>query len=319
LYPSVASKEHYFPLTDLEQARSAEMGRFQKALQELESKRELRLSRIDVEMARRGLQNSDARRQAIFETRLDCLNQVILRRIEIRKAMARSYPELASSTELNKLMEAIQADVVDLRAECRKSNLIVPPEVFAELHARARDGIDGLKREMASTVPFKPKLPEFSLTISGGGAARSDVGPAPQSADNRSVPQRIVHSARAANPPIDAWDAVCGKVDEAIGDLAERNAKLSGALGQLATAIKEASRLAEQRTVYLEQVQFLAEQASRIPVLRRTSIVKGILVALRIGLHDVPATAAALEASVSLLIDHFGIGETGVNRAAPRH
>ena len=305
-------------MTDLDQARSVETARFRRALQELECQRELRLSRIDAEMARRGLQNSDARLQAIFEARLDCLNQVILRRIAIRKSLVANYPELASAAELNQLMEAIHADVVDLRSECQKSNLIVPPEVFAELRARARDGIDGLKREMAATVPFKPKLPEFSLTISHGGAAPSNAGPSPRTGNGRSASEGVTRFANTASPVGDNWDTVCSKVDEAIGDLEERNAKLAEALRQFATSIKEARRLAEERIVYLEQVQFLAEQATRIPVLRRTSVVKAILVALRTGLKDMPTLAPALKAATSLLADHFGIAETGVNGAAHR-
>src|SRR5690349_8989932 len=100
-------------------------------------------------MSRRGLQHSDARLHAIFEARLERLNQAIVRRIALRKEMIRTYPELGSPGELTHLREVIQADVMDLRAECTKLSLVAPPEVFAELRARAQDGIEGLKRDMA--------------------------------------------------------------------------------------------------------------------------------------------------------------------------
>ena len=282
-------------LTDLEQARSAEEGRFQRVLRELESQQEQRLSRIDAEMTRRGLLNSDARLHAIFEVHLECLNQVIQQRIAIRKEIIRKYPELGSPAELNHLSEALQADVMNLRAECRKHSLVAPPEVFAELRARAQDGIEGLKRDMASQVPVRPKLPSLSLHIQRGAAGRANVGPAVQMV--------------RANPAPGSLEAVTRKLDEVIGDLEERSRPLAAALHELVAAIKQEKQLPDEQTLYLEQVQFLAEQAGRVAVLRRVSVVKGLLIALRVSLIEVPSVAAALQTAIPLLASHFDINE----------
>lgn len=283
-------------LTDLQQARSVEEGRFQRVLRDLETQQELRLSRIEAEMTRRGLQNSDARLHAIFEAQVERLNQVIQQRIAIRKEIIRNYPELGSPAELNHLRDLIQADVMDLRAECKKHCLLAPPEVFAELRARAQNGIEGLKREMASQVPVKPKLPALALDIPRVTAGKAHIGPAVQ--------------VGPANPAPGSLEAVTRKVDEAIGDLEERHRDVADALRRLAAAIKEAKHLPEERTVYLEQLQFVAEQAARVTVLRRVSVVKGILRALLTDLHEAPRVATPLRAALPLLASHFGIRET---------
>ena len=287
-----------------------EAGRFQKALRELETQQELRLSRIEAEMARRGLQNSDARLHAIFEVHLDRLNQVIQHRISIRKDLVRNYPQLGSPAELSHLHEIIQADVRNLRAECRKHSLVAPPEVFAEVHARAQAGIERLKQEIPSPVRMQPKLPALSLNISHSSAGKSD-GHAAARPISGSASIGVV--ARATQTPATATltpDALSRKVDEVIGDVEERNQQLANALRRLATAIQQAKHLPDDRTVYLEQVQFLAEQAARVAVLRRVSVVKGIMVALRTDLDEVPSVVVALRAAFPFLASHFGIRDT---------
>jgi hypothetical protein len=204
---------------------------------------------------------------------------------------------------LNHLKEVIHADVMDLRAECKKLSLLAPPEVFAELHARAQDGIEGLKREMALQVRVEPKLPAFSLNISHGGADPQKAGPRVQAGVARPVPA-------AGSPAIGPSEAPFRKVDEVITDLEERNRSLADALRHLAAVIKEARRLPDERTVYLEQVQFLAEQASRVAVLRRVSVVKGIMLALRTDLGEVLSVVPALRKATPLIESHFGIKGT---------
>lgn len=284
-----------------------EAGRFQKALQELETQQELRLSRIEAEMARRGLQNSDARLHAIFEVHLDRLNQVIQQRILIRKDLVRNYPELGSTAELNHLQEVIQADVRILRAECRKHSLVAPPEVFAEVHARAQAGIERLKQEIPTPVRMQPKLPALSLSISHDNRAKTDVRAAARPAVGIASVGAVAYSAQTPSAPALAPDTLSRKVDEVIGDLEERNQQLANSLRRLATAIQQAKQLPDERTIYLEQVQFLAEQAARVAVLRRVSVVKGIMVALRTDLDEIPSVVVSLRAAFPLLASHFGI------------
>ena len=305
--PGTPGKDGSSPLTDLEQARSVEAVRFQKALRELETQQELRLSRLEAEMARRGLQNSDARLHAIFEVHLDRLNQVIQHRISIRKDLVRNYPELGSPAELNYLHEIIQADVRNLRAECRKHSLVAPPEVFAEVHARAQAGIDRLKQEMPSPVRMQPRLPAFSLNMSHSTGGKGDARAAARPAAGSTPLGVVARSPLTAETPALTPDALSRKVEEVIGDLEERNHQLANALRRLATAIQQAKQLPDDRTVYLEQVQFLAEQAARVAVLRRVSVVKGIMVALRTDLDEVPSVVVALRATFPFLASHFGI------------
>ncbi len=255
-------------------------------------------------MERRGLQNSDARRQAICEARLEYLNQAILQRMKIRKEAVRSCPELGSVTELKTFADRIEADIAGLRAECQKASVIVPPEVFAELRAKVREGIAAIQREAPMELPMKPKLPGISLSVSSGSTTKVKEG-IPIEGGTRGT--LAAASSDAARRSLDRLGAASEKVKEAIADLEARNRELAGALCRLAAVIHDAAPLGEERIVYLEQVQFVAEQAARVSVLRRVSVVKGILVALQAGLEDRPTLAEALRPATSLAASHFGI------------
>ncbi len=174
---------------------------------------ELRLSRVEAEMARRGLQNSDARLHAIFEVHLDRLNQVIQHRISIRKDLVRNFPELGSPAELSVLQEVIQADVSSLRAECRKHSLVAPPEVFAEVHARAQAGIERLKQEIPSPVRMQTKLPALSLNISHSTGLKSDVRAAARPMSGSAPLGVMARSTQTPAPPALTPDALWRKVD----------------------------------------------------------------------------------------------------------
>ncbi len=291
-------------MTDVQHGRALEERRIERALQELDSQLALRVSRIEVEMERRGLQNSDARRQAICEARLEYLNQAILQRMKIRKEAVRSCPELGSVTELKTFADRIEADIAGLRAECQKASVIVPPEVFAELRAKVREGIAAIQREAPMELPMKPKLPGISLSVSSGSTTKVKEG-IPIEGGTRGT--LAAASSDAARRSLDRLGAASEKVKEAIADLEARNRELAGALCRLAAVIHDAAPLGEERIVYLEQVQFVAEQAARVSVLRRVSVVKGILVALQAGLEDRPTLAEALRPATSLAASHFGI------------
>ena len=288
-------------LVDLQEARAIEAERIKKALDELELQQKLQMSRIDAEMSRRGLQQSDARLQAILEARLERLHQLIQHRINIRKEMIRKCPELASVAELNALTESIHADVIKLQSEWQKC-LIVPVDVFAEMHARVRDGVGAIKREIASQIPMKPKLPSLSVTISPIDTARADNHPSVQPAAMAAMPAGSIGEV----------SDVSRKLEEGLGDLKERNPHFAEALGQLGVAIRESKGLADKRVVYLEQIQFIAEQATRLPVLRRISVVKGLVVALHAGLSELPSISPALNHAVVLIESHFGLKGTSI-------
>lgn len=102
-------------------------------------------------------------------------------------------------------------------------------------------------------------------------------------------------------------DAVYSKVQEVIRDVEGRDPKLAQGLSRLAEAIRAASRLGEQRTDYLEQVQFLGEQVLRPKVIRRLGVVKGLFFALRTGLEGVATVAPILKTTGPLLASYLGV------------
>lgn len=287
-------------MSDLERARSLEEGRYRKALTQLDAQHELRISRIDAEMSRRGLQHTDARLRVVLEARLEHLNAAIANRVAIRREMIRSCPELGSPPELNHLAGLILEDVTNLQAECQKCGPIMAPEIFDGLLARAREGIDDLKRETSLQLRLRPKPPAIFADKHHVPAAAVGAGFLRTTAPARPT-------ATAAGAALNSFDAIYRKVQETIGDLEGRNLKLAAGLRQLAGAIRESAKLGDERSIYLEQVQFLAEQAARAAVLRRIGVVKGILVSLRSGLNNVPDVAPAWRAASPLLVSHFGI------------
>ena len=285
---------------DVQQARAIEAVRVKKVFDELEFQQKLQLSRIDAEMSRRGLLQSDAQLQAVLEARLERLNQLIQQRITIRKEMIRKCPELASVAELNALTESIHADVINLRAEWQKS-LIVPVDVFAELHTRVRERVGAIKREIASQIPMKPHLPSLSVRISSTTEPQADT--------RRPAIGATGNKATAATSIGEVGD-FSRKLEELLIDLKEPNPQLGEALGQLGVAIRESKGLADKRVMYLEQIQFIAEQATRLPVLRRISVVKGLVVALHAGLSELPNISPALDHALALIESYFGLNST---------
>ena len=126
------------------------------------------------------------------------------------------------------------------------------------------------------------------------------------------VPSSARGSAAASSQPAlpqssAAVTAAYNKAVEAIKDTAVHNTKLADALHQLATAIKSASAAGEERTVYLEQIQFIAEQVARPATIRRVSVIQGLLVALRAGLQNTTGVAGSLNAAGPVMASHFGL------------
>lgn len=104
-----------------------------------------------------------------------------------------------------------------------------------------------------------------------------------------------------------AVNSAYSKAAEAIKDTAVHNTKLADALHQLATAIKAATAAGEERAVYLEQIQFIAEQVARPATIRRVSVIQGLLVALRAGLQNTTGVAGTLSAAGPVTASHFGL------------
>lgn len=284
-------------MTELDQARALEATRYQKALKALEAQEESRIARVDAEMARRGLQHSDARLQALIEVRVDTLSQAIDRRIEIRKELMRSFPELGSARELTGLMEPIRQEITKLWTFCESSGLIVAPEVFGGLRDRGQEGIDILKREAALSP--RPKSRAATVSVSAPTRSVAWSPPAP--------PKPAASAANSPGGTAGNLDAVYGKIEEVFRDVERRDMKLAVALRQFGAAIKAAPRTADERARYLEQLQFIAEQSLRPAVLRRVGVVEGLFVALRTGFRDSAPVGPVLKAAGPVLASHFGL------------
>jgi hypothetical protein len=290
---------------DLEKARALETAQYAKTLDQLETVERARRERILDEMARRGLQNSDACLQALLEARVDTLSQAVRRRLTIRRDLLRLYPELGSPKELDRLMERIHGEVSALWEESQKSGLLVVPEVFAELRKKGQEGIDLLRQEglasrpkVASVSPAPPKLPISTVParISPGAA-----NPAPK-------PKVVLAS--TATPPADASPELtkaCAVVEQLTQELEGRNAKLAASLLKLAHAIRDSRGAGSDRASYMDQLQFLGEQALRPAVLRRRGVVQGLLIALQNEVESDAAVALLRWEAGALLAAHFGV------------
>lgn len=294
-------------MSDLAQALELEAARYRKDLQPLVAREEGRIARVDAEMARRGLRNSDAHRQAHFEARLEKVKQAIDCRIEIRRELICSSPELGSAHELKRLTQAIHEDIADLRAACHTAGLIVPPEVFSDLRERSQEAVDVLKREAAFPPPARPKPAAASVNIRAATFfAKSSPTSTITVAKTVDIPATAPPSI-APSPAAAGLDGAFRKTEEILVEVEERNARLAAALRRLAAAIKAAGKLGDERIAFLEQVQFVGEQALRPPVIRRVSVVKGLFVALREGLSEFETVSPALQAAGPLMAAHFGL------------
>ena len=325
-------KERQAP--DLKKAREMEAHRYSLALKGLDAQEQARIERVNAEMASRGLQNSDVRLQVLFEVRLEKLNKAIDSRIEIRKALLQGYPDLRSPLELKRLMEPIQEEIAQLRRESQNRGLIIPPEVFSRLQEHAQAQVDTLKEEMPVIPPAKSKtippanrsMPPVSFGRSMGGAVSRTAPPAPAgvranmpaATNMRSAPvsgtaiagirgTSVSMGASAVNGAALSPEAVYNKVQEVLRDVADRDVKIAQALRQLAEAIQTAPKLGDQRTEYLEQVQFIGEQALRPKVIRRLGVVRGLFIALQSGLGGAATTAPALKTAGPILASYFGV------------
>jgi len=290
---------------DLDKARALEAAQYAKALDGLEELERPRRERILDEMTRRGLQNSDACRQGLLEARLDTLSQAVRRRVAIRKDLLRLYPELGSPKELDRLMERIHGEVSAVWEESQKSGLLVTPEVFAGLRKKGQEAIDFLRMEglatrpkPASVSPAPPKLPVSHAPAKiGPGAANP--APKPKAAEASTVP-----ATPDAPPELAKAYSV---IEQLTQELENRNAKLATSLVKLGRAVRDSRGLGSERANYLDQLQFLGEQALRPAVLRRRGVVQGLLVAWQNEVEKDAVVALLRWEAGALLAAHFGL------------
>jgi hypothetical protein len=111
-------------------------------------------------------------------------------------------------------------------------------------------------------------------------------------------------------PVIVNLGAIYGNVQQVIGNVATAggNEELAGLLNRLAEAINSAAELGPQRSAYLEQVKFIAEQASEGPGKRQpSSIVQAVFGSLRAGLQSAANISSIVGLVGPAIARHFGI------------
>ena len=144
-------------MSDLSKARELEQLRFTEMLNELNVEEQGRVLALNSDFAARGLFHSGSRMVALAKARTDKLQMVIEKRIEIRKDIARSFPELGTDTELDQLL----AQFFEMLDHAAHPPHEVPPGAVRDalkgridqdvyrLKAEARVKIEILKRELA--------------------------------------------------------------------------------------------------------------------------------------------------------------------------
>ena len=94
-------------MSDLTKARELEQLSFTEALMKLNSEEREKVDAANADMARRGVGQPAARLAVASKFRIDKFQALIDARIEIRKELARSFPEMASGAELNALLKQV--------------------------------------------------------------------------------------------------------------------------------------------------------------------------------------------------------------------
>jgi hypothetical protein len=183
--------------------------------------------------------------------------------------------------------------------------LLVAPEVFSGLRKKGQEAIDLLRVEslaarpkVASVSPAPPKLPVSTVPAQMPPGA-ANPAPKPKTASVSTAPQPAESSADLAK--------TCAVVEQLTQELESRNSKLATSLQKLARAIKDSRGVGSDRGIYLDQLQFLGEQALRPAVLRRRGVVQGLLMAWHNEVEKDATVALLRWETGSLLAAHFGL------------
>src|SRR6266849_6143100 len=274
-------------MSDLNKARELEKRRYYESIERLNLKEQEQIRRTNADFAARGLLHSGPRLIALTKARIDKLQALIDARVEIRKDLARSFPELGHDDELEALSgqimetlrhagnlphEALQADGAAQKAV--KAQL---EREIDGLRARAKSRIEILKLGVALKLHTNDAPAPAVTVTTGGGHAILNVG------------------------------NIYGNVQQVIGSVSEGgHRELADLLQQLAKAINDAEELGDERAAYLEQVQFIAKQVAEPVEARQSSVVKGLVAGLRARLADAAHFSHILELVGPALAAHFG-------------
>lgn len=274
-------------MSDLTKAEELEQLRVFGLITDLNAEEQAKIGEVNARMRSQGLSRSGPRLKALGDVRADKIRRLIDGRIKLRKELSSHVPELGSEECLNELLLQIKSTIANAFAGFHQSLDPggLPPGVDGprlddhhrgQLEAHARREIEALKREFALNFHAKKSGPIGVISVHGG-AAVINLG------------------------------VIYGNVQQVIGKVgSEGYTELAGLLEQLASAISKTEALGNDRAAYLEQVQFIAEQASRPQNQRRASLVSGMFRGVQSGLQNVANLAQLAALLGPALAQHFG-------------
>ncbi len=272
----------------LKEARELEDLQFTKHLHRLLEEQRKREAAIDADMTRRGFYHSGPRGKAILDSRARTARDLIDGAISARRKLAAKFPALGSPAEL----EALRAKVEKWVDGFGKPH--VPPGVQEDpiqramapgreqeahrLKAHLNSEIEILKREFSLNLHRKPDPAPTVSVNTGGGAAIVNLG------------------------------QIRGDVQQIVGTLnAAGHAELAALLDRLASAIEGLTELGQERSVFLEQVRFIARQAVEPEQSGQASVVRAVFESLRARLQDSANLAQVLALAGPAIARHFGL------------
>jgi hypothetical protein len=273
-------------MSDLKKARELEQMRFYRLADDLNVEEQTRVAQINAEMAARGAFHSGARIQTISNIRRDKIRRVIEGRIKIRRDLCLDFPELCSEDSLKELLTEFSSTIGNGLTALHEH--LAPQMAGAvgrrhgqeeyQLRAYANSEIEILKAEVALSLHRKPDpaTPTVSVTT-GGGSVVVNLG------------------------------SIYGDVQQVVGNVEHSGyPELASLLARLASEIRSADTLRNDREGYLEQVQFIAEQATEPQERQKTSLVKGVFRGLQASLQTVANLGQILALVGPAVAQHFG-------------
>jgi hypothetical protein len=273
-------------MSDLKKARELEQMRFCRLADDLNVEEQTRVAQINAEMAAKGAFHSGARIRTISNVRRDKIRRLIEARIKIRRDLCLDFPELCSEDSLKELLTELSSAVGNGFTALHEH--LAPHMASAtgrrrdreeyQLRAYANSEIEILKAEVALSLYKKPDpgAPPVSVTAAGG-------------------------------PVVVNVGTIYGDVQQVIGNVEHSgHRELAALLARLASEIRNADALGSDRGGYLEQVQFVAEQATEPQERRKTSLVKGVFRGLQASLQAVANLGQILALVGPAVAQHFG-------------
>ena len=165
-------------MSDLEKAHKLEELRYERLFAELSRGEQEAAQRIDRVMGETGNYHSSARFSEIIRLKAATQERLIDGRLNIRRELAKSIPELVGGSELNDLMQQIHGDLSRfwgglVQAPSRLFPDALRPQIDQEtirLREHAKREVEIMKREHALNLHERADTAALSVNTGGGPA-----------------------------------------------------------------------------------------------------------------------------------------------------